>query len=237
MASKRVREIQAELDELANAEIAAHSQRFFRTGSGEYGEGDRFLGIRVPVLRKAAKRHREVSLSDVVTLLKSAWHEQRLLALLLLVLKFERGAGDQQKEIFQLYSDHLQYVNNWDLVDSSAHQIIGGYLHGRSQRLLDRLAKSKVLWERRVAIIATYHFIKRDEFDATLRIAERLLQDDEDLIHKAVGWMLREVGNRERKVEEAFLRTHYADMPRTMLRYSIEKFPEPLRKRYLEGRI
>ena len=233
----KIKELRAELLELADAEIAAHSQRFFKTGPGEYGEGDQFIGIRIPVLRKLAKRHTDLSLDETADLLQSPIHEERLLALLILVYQFEKADTKEQKQIFDFYRQHLAQVNNWGLVDSSAHVMVGGYLRDRSRRWLHQMAKSKSLWRRRVAIIATYHFIKHDDFDDTLVISETLLHDKEDLIHKAVGWMLREVGNRDRPVEEAFLKRHYQDMPRTMLRYAIEKFPEVLRKKYLSGEV
>ena len=223
------------LRELANLQIAEHSQRFFKTGPGEYGEGDRFLGIRVPVLRKQARKHRELPLAEARKLLKSAFHEERLCALLILVEKFTRGDTEQRERIHRLYLDHTRYVNNWDLVDSSAHKIVGPYLQDRDRSLLDELAVSESLWERRIAIIATYHYIRQDQFDDTLRISEILLDDPEDLIHKAVGWMLREVGKRDLDVEKAFLKPRYRDMPRTMLRYAIERFPEAERKAYLRG--
>ena len=235
--SKIVKQLRAELRELANEEIATHSQRFFKTGPGEYGEGDQFIGIRVPVLRKLAKRQLGLTLDETATLLTSPIHEERLLALLMLVYKFDKADATTRKGIFDFYCHHLDYVNNWDLVDCSAHVIVGGYLRDRSRRRLYRWAKSKSLWQRRVAIMSTFHFIKLDDFDDTLQISELLISDDEDLIHKAVGWMLREVGNRDRNVEEAFLKQHYHDMPRTMLRYAIEKFPETRRRNYLLGKV
>ena len=219
----------------ANAEIAAHSQRFFKTGKGEYGEGDRFLGIRVPVLRKIAKAHKALAASQVLALLASPFHEIRLCALLILVEQFERGTAAERAAIYKTYLANTRYINNWDLVDASAHRIVGPHLETRSRRPLYRLARSSSLWERRIAIMATLHFIKRGDFEDTLALAETLLDDDEDLIHKAVGWMLREVGNRERTAEERFLAEHCARMPRTMLRYAIEKFPEKARKAYLRG--
>ncbi len=229
--------IRRQLRELANSEIAAHSQRFFKTGPGEYGEGDKFIGIRVPVLRRVARQHRACSLRTTGALLRSAIHEERLLALVLLVQHYQKGDAVVRKMIFDLYCENLQFVNNWDLVDGSAPQIMGEHLRDRSKRLLHRMAKSCVLWERRIAIMSTLAYIKAGEFDETIMLAETLLHDDEDLIHKAVGWMLREVGNRNRRAEEAFLKKHYPEMPRTMLRYAIEKFPETLRKRYLTGKI
>ena len=229
--------IRKEIKQLADPKIAEHSQRFFKTGPGQYGEGDKFVGIRVPVLRKLAKQHRSLPLNKTVTLLQSPIHEERLLALLILVLRFQKGGEDEKKRVFDLYCKNFRYVNNWDLVDCSAHKIVGEYLLERSRTLLHRLAKSKILWERRIAIIATLAFIYQHDFEDTLDIATQLLNDEEDLIQKAVGWMLREVGNREIGLEEAFLKEHYKSMPRTMLRYAIEKFPERKRKKYLKGEI
>lgn len=231
-----VDDIRARLQEQSDPGIAEHAQRFFRTGPGEYGEGDRFIGVRVPVLRRLARQHRDLSRHDTELLLRSPIHEERLLALLILVTRYERGDAATRKDVFDLYRHNMRFVNGWDLVDSSAYKIMGPFLRNRSRRLLRRLAKSRVLWERRIAIISTLAYIKDGEFGETLGIAEVLLHDDEDLIHKAVGWMLREVGNRDRKAEEAFLKKHYREMPRTMLRYAIEKFPEAKRQRFLTGK-
>jgi 3-methyladenine DNA glycosylase AlkD len=222
---------------LANPEIAQHSRKFFKTGPGEYGAGDRFLGIRVPVLRKVARAHRGAGDREVLALLRSVHHEERLLALLMLVERFTRGDADRREEIYAEYIRNLRYVNNWDLVDSSASQIVGGYLNDKSRKPLYRLAVSVNLWQRRVAIISTLHFIKLRDFADTLAIAKILLSDNEDLIHKASGWMLREVANRDRATAERFLLTHYRQMPRTMLRYALERFPERRRKQYLSGTI
>lgn len=231
------RKVSKALRALANPEIAAHSQRFFKTGKGEYGEGDRFLGIRVPQLRKQARLFRGLPLAQTRRLLQSRFHEERLCALLILVDQFRRGPEDQRARIYNLYLNNTRFVNNWDLVDSSAHHIIGPYLEDRDRQLLYELADSMSLWERRIAIMSTFHFIKLNQFDDTLKLSQRLLRDEQDLIHKAVGWMLREVGNRKPTAAKSFLKTHYRDMPRTMLRYAIEKFPETERKRYLEGKI
>ncbi len=225
------------MGELADPEVATASQWFFKTGPGEYGEGDRFIGIRVPMLRKLAREHRDLPRRDVLKLLHSPIHEQRAVALLILVAQYERGDKATRQEIYELYLGNLQQVNNWDLVDCSAHKIVGEHLALRSKRPLHRLARSRVLWERRVAIIATLTYIRVGAFDETFTIAEMLLDDQEDLIHKAVGWMLREVANRDRAAAEAFLRPRYKTMPRTMLRYAIERFPERRRKQYLAGRV
>lgn len=232
MTAKHVSET---LRDLANPNVAEHSQRFFKTGKGQYGEGDRFLGIRVPILRTQAKQFRDLPLKEVRSLMKSAFHEERLCALLILVLKFAKGDEEERTTIYSLYVKNTKYINNWDLVDSSAHQIVGGYLADKDKRLLYTFAQSKSLWERRIAIIATYHFLKKDQYKDALSISKSLLKDDEDLIHKAVGWMLREIGKRDLATEETFLKAHYKQMPRTMLRYAIEKFPERERKRYLNG--
>lgn len=235
--ANNARQISKVLRALGDPAIAEHSQRFFKTGKGEYGYGDKFLGIRVPVLRKHLKAWQNLPLEQVATLLKSRFHEERLLALLLLVRQFSRGDDDQKTAVYNLYLNHARYINNWDLVDSSAHLILGPYLERRDRQLLYELSDSENFWERRMAIMATLHFIKQGEFEDTLKIAARLLRDDEDLIHKAVGWMLREVGKRKPVVEKAFLKAHYSQMPRTMLRYAIEKFPDEERKAYLEGQV
>jgi 3-methyladenine DNA glycosylase AlkD len=218
---------------LANSSRAAVAERFFKTGPGDYGAGDRFLGIRVPVLRKLAVKYQALSLRELASLLRSSWHEERLLALFILVRQYA-GAGPAQREaIYRVYMSHTGQINNWDLVDCSAEHILGAHLRDRRRTHLVRLAKSSVLWERRIAIMATFHYIKRGEFTDTLRVARLLRDDPHDLIHKAVGWMLREVGKRNRAVELAFLRRHAVRMPRTMLRYAIERLPARLRQRYL----
>jgi 3-methyladenine DNA glycosylase AlkD len=218
---------------LANPSRAAAVSRFFKTAPGQYGAGDRFLGISVPVVRKLSARHRDLPLRGISTLLKSPWHEERLLALLILVRQYARAEPARREAIYRLYMSRTAGINNWDLVDCSAEHIVGAHLREGNRARLLRLAKSKVLWERRIAIIATFHYVKRGEFDDTLRVARLLLDDPHDLIHKAVGWMLREVGKRDRAVEEQFLRRHAKRMPRTMLRYAIEHLPQPLRRRYL----
>ncbi|NNE36521.1 MAG: DNA alkylation repair protein [Rhodothermales bacterium] len=225
------------LRELANPEIAAHSQRFFKTGKGEYGEGDVFLGIRVPVLRKQATKFKDLSLANLSRSLKSQYNEVRLCTLFILVKQFERGNDAERKKIYDLYLESTEFVNNWDLVDSSAHKIVGPHLVHRDRRILTKLAKSKSLWERRISIMSTLEFIRRGDYADTLAISEILLNDPEDLIHKAVGWMLREVGNKDPQVERRFLATTYDRMPRTMLRYAIEKFPDVERKKYLNGEV
>jgi 3-methyladenine DNA glycosylase AlkD len=229
--------IHNDLLQLANEQIAEHSQRFFKTGKGEYGEGDIFLGIRVPLLRKLVKNYRGISITEVHKLLHSKFHEERLLAVLMLVQLFKSGDESVQKQVYDFYLENTEFINNWDIVDISASNIVGAHLYEKDKTPLYDLVQSKYLWERRTAIIATFYFIRKNEFDDTLKIAEILLHDKEDLIHKAVGWMLREVGKREIEFEEEFLQEHYKKMPRTMLRYAIEKFPETSRKMYLRGEV
>ena len=235
--NNQVANIKNEMRKLANKKIAEHSQRFFKTGKGQYGEGDIFLGIRAPVLRKIAKKFRRISLAEVSKLLESKFHEERLLSILMLVNLFKSGDEDDQKLIYELYLDKTKFINNWDIVDISAGNIVGAFLFEKDKAPLYRLVFSENLWERRIAIVATFYFIKNDEFDDTLKIAEILFTDKEDLIHKAVGWMLREVGKRVIEIEEEFLEGHYLKMPRTMLRYAIERFPETRRKMYLKGQV
>lgn len=225
------------LRSLSNPEIAKHSQRFFKTAEGEYGFGDKFLGIRVPVIRQAVKKYKSTPLNVAEELLKSEYHEVRLFALLLLVFRFSKSSLDEQEKIYHLYLGNTQYINNWDLVDSSAHQIVGTYLENRDKSILYDLSKSDSLWERRIAIMSTFYFIKKNQFSDTLYISKQLLSDQEDLIHKAVGWMLREVGKRDFAEEVAFLKVHYQKMPRTMLRYAIEKFSKEERQKYLSGEV
>jgi 3-methyladenine DNA glycosylase AlkD len=231
-----IKTIMERLEGLGDDDIAAHSQRFFKTGPGQYGEGDLFLGIRVPVIRKCARQFDQLALDDTLALLQSPFHEARHLALFILVAHYaatSTAAG--QRMIYRSYLGNTRYINNWDLVDCSAEHIVGAYLFTRNRKPLYRLAGSKSLWERRIAVLATFHFIKRREFADTLALAELLLDDQEDLIHKAVGWMLREVGKRDKICEETFLDKHYRQMPRTMLRYAIEKLPQRERLAYLHG--
>ena len=229
--------ILARLREIGDPEHARFVAGYFRTGPGEYGEGDRFLGIRIPALRALVREHRGTPVDQMVELLRSPWHEARLFALLLLVDAYGRADAEGREAIYRLYLANTRHIDNWDLVDSSAPQIVGAHLEERDRGILEELAQSESLWERRIAILATQHFIRRGDFGTTLRIAEMLVGDRHDLIHKAVGWMLREVGNRDRAAEEAFLRRHHRTMPRTMLRYAIEKFPPDLRQRYLKGEM
>jgi 3-methyladenine DNA glycosylase AlkD len=237
MMSNQTKKIIKQLQNLGDAKIAAHSQRFFKTGKGQYGEGDLFLGIRVPVIRKCVRQYRAISLEDTLELLRSPFHEARLLALLILVAKYcsKKSSPAEQEAIYRAYLENTEFINNWDLVDSSAERIVGAHLFAQDREPIYGLVNSNSLWERRIGVMATFHFIKNGDFKDTLAIAQLLLDDQEDLIHKASGWMLREVGNRDRKVEEGFLVAHYKKMPRTMLRYAIEKFPQSQREAFLRG--
>lgn len=212
-------------------------QGFFKTAPGQYGEGDIFLGVRVPDIRKTAKNHRDLGFLEIKYLLRSPVHEERLLALLLLIQKYRDLVPDSRKEVYNIYLSHTVYINSWDLVDLSAPQIIGDFLVHKDKAPLYRLAVSRSLWERRISIVATFHFIRNNRFGDTLKISKLLLSDEHDLIHKAVGWMLREVGKRDLKKEEGFLKKHYKIMPRTMLRYAIEKFSQKKRHAYLKGGV
>jgi 3-methyladenine DNA glycosylase AlkD len=229
-------EISARLRQLGDPEKARFLQRFFKTGPGEYAEGDRFIGLKVPQVRLLLREYRGLTPTDALPLLMSPIHEERLFALLALVRCFEKGYQATREQVYTLYLANTNHINNWDLVDISAPQIVGGFLLERERGPLDLLARSASLWERRIAIMATFTFIRQSQFGDTLRIARLLLHDREDLIHKAAGWMLREVGKREPAVEEGFLKEHCRVMPRTMLRYAIEKFPEEKRQMYLKGK-
>lgn len=227
--------INADIKSLANPRKAKILAKFFKTGKGEYGEGDRFLGIDVPSLRKIAKKYyQNAKLPDIRQLLKSEYHEFRLVALFMLVLKYQKATEEDKKDIFNFYLSSADRINNWDLVDSTAYHIIGNYLLDKEDRsILFTLAKSKNLWCRRIAIMATYSFIKHGKFQDTFKLAEILLKDEHDLIHKAVGWMLREAGKRNETILLNFLNKNYKNMPRTMLRYAIEKLSSEKRLFYL----
>jgi 3-methyladenine DNA glycosylase AlkD len=229
--------LRRKLREHANPASVQILQRFFKTGPGQYGEGDTFIGVKVPGVRAVCRECQGIPLTEVRELLRSPVHGERLLALLILVDAFKRAGEAEQRRIYDFYLDHTACINNWDLVDASAAQIVGAWLHPRSKAPLTRLARSKSLWERRIAIIATFDYIRRGEFDQTFRIADLLLEDEHDLIHKAVGWLLREVGKRDGAAERRFLKGRYQAMPRTMLRYAIERFPEAERRLYLTGQI
>ena len=218
---------------LASPERAKASQWFFKTGPGQYGEGDRFLGITLPVLRQLTREFERLPLAEIRALMKSGWHEERLLALLVLVRQYAKGDARSRAAIYRCYLGSRAGINNWDLVDCSAPQIVGAHLDAGGRKFLRELARSRSLWDRRIAVLATFHYIKNGQFDDSLTIARMLLDDREDLIHKAVGWMLREIGKRDQAVLEEFLKANAAHMPRTSLRYAIERFPQPLRRRYL----
>ena len=232
--------IKSDLKKLANPEKAKEYQRFFKTGKGHYGEGDVFLGISVPEQRKIAKGYyKNISLKEVEQLLDSEIHEHRLTALIILVEKYKKAKKDnlQKRQIFEFYLKNTKKINNWDLVDLSAPNIVGDFSLKDGTHVIRFLAKSDNLWEKRIAILATFAFIKKRNFGESLFIADSLMNDEHDLIHKAVGWMLREIGKRNLPVLELFLSTRYKKMPRTMLRYAIEKFPEEKRRKYLKGEI
>ena len=227
-------EVQNELRMHADQDQARHAMRFFKTGPGEYGEGDRFLGIRVPQQRKIARKYHLLPLDEVRILVRSPYHEERLTGLLILTYRFPKAAEHEQMTIFKFYVSHTPFINNWDLVDVTAPKIVGPWLENRSRKLLYELAGSESVWERRIAILSTMHFIRNDDLKDTIRLAEILLKDTHDLIHKAVGWMLREAGKKDLQKLEAFLERHAGNMPRTMLRYAIEKLPESRRSYYMK---
>lgn len=229
--------IRARLREAADTRKAEILQRFFKTGAGQYGEGDLFLGIQIPTLRNIVKEFEEINEDEALALLQSEYHEERMLALLFLVRAYEKGGDKRRKKIYELYLAHTRFIDNWDLVDLTAPHIVGAWLWSRDRKPLYKLANSTSLWERRIAIISTFQFIRKNDFRDALEISKLLLKDKEDLIHKAAGWMLREVGKRDFKTEEEFLLVHYREMPRTMLRYAIEKFPEQQRQAFLKGKV
>ena len=228
------KDVKQKLKSLAAPDVAKSSVRFFKTGPGEYGEGDIFIGIKVPILRTMSREFRSLPLEEIETLLNSPIHEERHLALMILVQKVAKCDDAHRRIVFDSYMQNTKFINNWDLVDCSAPHVVGGFLMDKSRKTLFRLTKSKSLWERRIAIVSTQYFIRHDDFADTLAISEKLLNDEEDLIHKAAGWMLREVGQKAQAVLEAFLDQHAAVMPRTMLRYAIEKYPPEQRRAYLQ---
>jgi 3-methyladenine DNA glycosylase AlkD len=234
-ASLTLSDLRRELESTSDAKRARNLAWFFKTGKGEYGEGDKFCGITVPALRKIASRYRHVKLSDLKKLLSSEIHEHRLAALMILVDQYKRGSVELRKDIFDFYLANTRSVNNWDLVDASARDIVGEHLVSRSRKMLYTLAKSSDLWERRIAIIATHAFIRRGDLADTFKISGLLLGDKHDLIHKAVGWMLREAGKQSEPQLVHFIKTNYSTIPRTTLRYAIERMPEAVRKRQLRG--
>lgn len=236
---KYLAEIKHDLNRCKNSEKAEFLPKYFNAFPGGYGEGDQFLGIKVPDQRKVAKKYyKSVSLEAVQELLREPFHEYRLTALIMLVYKFEKAKTEREKkEIVDLYLENILYVNNWDLVDSSADKILGAYLMDKDREILYKFARSDHLWKQRIAVISTFYFIRRDDFNDSLEIAKILLRHEHDMIHKAVGWMLREIGKRNFSKEFEFLKVHYQEMPRTMLRYAIEKFEPELREKFLKGYI
>jgi 3-methyladenine DNA glycosylase AlkD len=233
----KLSDLKTELRAAVEPSQAMVLQRFFKTGKGDYGEGDVFLGVKIPPIRALVKKYNGLSIDDAVKLLQSKIHEERMTALLLLVQKFKKANEVERRKIYTLYIANTKKINNWDLVDLSAPNIVGEYLFGKSYDELIARAKSELLWNKRIAVIATFAFIRKGVFEPTFKIAELLINDKHDLIHKAIGWMLREIGKRDIDAEEEFLQIHYKQMPRTMLRYAIEKFPEEKRQNYLKGRI
>lgn len=230
--------ITQELKKKSKPEKVAILSRFFKCGKGEYGEGDKFLGVTVPDQRKVAKRYvMRAVLEDVRKLLESKWHEHRLTGLFLLVYKYEKAGEKERRQIYQFYLKNLHAVNNWDLVDTTTPNIVGEYMweHPQERHRLQTLLRSKNVWRRRIAVLATFAFIKRDCFNPTLQVSRTLLQDSHDLIHKAVGWMLREIGKRDEKTLTNFLDTYACVMPRTMLRYSLERLNKKQKERYMKG--
>ena len=227
-----------EIRELADEEIAKHSLRFFKTDKGEYGYGDIFLGVRAPKIRLIAKKHIDISLADMKILIKSKYHEERFLGLIILVNKYSKTKDNETRnQLYNIYVSSFKYINNWDLVDVTCAHVIGKHLMDKDRSILYTWAKSEDLWTKRIAIVSTHCFIRKNDLQDTFKIAKILLNDEHDLIHKAVGWMLREAGKRDLEKEEIFLKKYYNIMPRTMLRYAIERFPEPKRQKYLRGTI
>lgn len=206
---------------------------FFKTKEGQYGEHDKFIGVTVPNLRKIAKTYYNLSKDDLGGLIKSRFNEERLLALVILINQYQKASDNDKKFFYEFYIDNIKYVNNWNLVDASAHYIIGAYLWDKDKEYLFKLAKSENLWERRIAMVATWYFIRKNELNLTFKIAQLLLNDKHDLIHKAVGWMLREAGKKDEKQLIDFLNQHISQMPRTTLRYAIERFPKETRRHYI----
>ncbi len=228
-----LKEFKSDLQKLGDREKAKFLAGFFKTGKGQYAEGDKMLGISVPDQRKVAKKYKDLDLGSLQILLNDKIHEYRLTALFILVDQYEKSKDIKKKEIFDFFIKNTKNVNNWDLVDSSAPKIVGAYLLDKERVILYKLAVSENLWERRIAMLACYAFIRNEDFDDGLAIADVLVDDNHDLIHKAVGWMLREIGNKNQKVEESFLKKHYKTMPRTMLRYAIEKFDKKKKDFYM----
>lgn len=234
-----IHNLRKDVQALANPKKAKLVQGYFKTGPGQYGEGDIFLGLTVPQSRSIAVKYKDLAYLEISALLKSKNHEERFIALVILINNYKYGNEKDRKKTYNFYLKHLRYINNWDLVDLSAHSILGAWLMDKDRKMLLKLATSQNLWSRRIAVVATYHFIKYQKSSAwTFKIAEMLLNDKHDLIHKAIGWMLREIGkNISREEEEIFLKKHYKNMPRTMLRYAIEHFDPALRQAYMKNKI
>lgn len=228
------RTVRSALIDIKDPGKAAFFPRFFKAGKGEYAEGDKFLGITVPQMREVAKEFRDLPLPQIEKLLKDPYHEMRLVALMILTMRYAKGDEKQKKQIVAFYLSHLEGVNNWDLVDLSAYKILGDWLLTRDRAVLYKLLKTKQLWKERIAIVSTFAFIRKNDFRDTLKISEMLLGHRHDLLHKAVGWMLREVGKKDPAVLRAFLKKHSTTLPRTALRYSIERFPEAERKQWMK---
>ena len=229
-----LKKIKSELRRHSDKKKARLLQRYFKTGPGEYAEGDIFLGMTVPILRAMARQYQGLDLDEAICLLKSAVHEERLLALLILIHKYNKAGLAGKEKIYKAYLAHSKYINNWDLVDVTAKHIVGDFLKDKDRAPLYKLARSPILWEKRIAVLSTFHFIANNDHEDSLKIAEILIGDSHDLIHKAVGWMLREVGKKDLGCEVQFLKKFSAGMPRTMLRYALERFPESKRRAYLE---
>lgn len=226
-------QIIADFEKQADPEHASRLQGFFKTGKGEYGEGDVFLGLRVPDQRKLARKYKELAIPDVLRLLQSGIHEYRLTSMFILTHQFNKGDEEKRGQIIDLYLENTAYINNWDIVDASAHKLLGAWLLDKPRDILYELADSESLWERRISIISTFAFINQGELNDALALAEKLVADEHDLIHKASGWVIREVGKKDQQALEDFLLRHYKTMPRTMLRYAIEKLPEERRKFFM----
>lgn len=229
--------IERKICSLEDPARALFLQRFFKTGPGEYAEGDKFLGLGVPQIRALTREYRELEFDETIKLLHSPYHETRMLALYILVWQFKKGDEAKKKKICNAYLKNTRFINNWDLVDTTAEHIVGAYFFDRDHAVLQKLALSPSLWKKRIAMLSCAHFIRRNDFGTALQIAKLLINDEHDLIHKAVGWMLREIGKRDLKTERKFLDQHYKKMPRTMLRYAIEKFHPSLRQKYLKGKL
>jgi 3-methyladenine DNA glycosylase AlkD len=229
-----LQEVKKELRTYASAEDAVILQRFFKTAPGEYGEGDIFLGVKVPSIRKTAAKYSSFPLNQLKELISSPYHEERLLALIILTKQFNKSNEEEKKKIVEFYLKNRKYINNWDLIDLSAPYILGPYFYDKDKSVLFDLIHNGNMWDKRIAVLAAFYFIKQNDFYTSLEFITQLLDDRRDLINKACGWMLREIGKRDLKTEEEFLNKYYKIMPRTMLRYAIEKFPDEKRREYMK---